>query len=62
MEEKVKKYFKERKAISVITFEREAGIPLKTLDQFLSGRRGISKENLDKIIELIEIYSPNSLK
>lgn len=62
MEEKVKKYFKERKAISVTTFEREAGLPPKTLDHFLNDRRGISKDNLDKVIELIEKYSPNSLK
>lgn len=58
MEEKIKKYFKERSAISISTFEREALIPDKTLYHFLCGRRGISIENQKKVIELINKYSP----
>jgi len=43
-----------RRCLSVKSIEKEAGIPAKTLDHFLSGRRQtISFENIDKLIPVL---------
>lgn len=51
----IKTFFTERRkrCLSVKRLEEEAGIPAKTLDNFLAGRRLMNASHLDKLIPVL---------
>ena len=53
--ENIKLFFTERRlrCLSVRMIEREAGVPDKTLDHFLKGRRILNPIHLDKLIPVL---------
>ena len=53
--ENIKLFFTERRSrcLSVRMIEREAGVPDKTLDHFLKGRRVLNPIQLDKLIPVL---------
>ena len=51
----IQQFFTERRlrCLSVRMIEREAGVPNKTLDHFLKGRRVLNPIQLDKLIPVL---------
>lgn len=52
----IKAYFERdirRRCLSISAIEREAGIPQKTLAHFLKGRRGLSKNHVEKLKKVL---------
>jgi len=53
--EKIKKYFLENAScLNVRGIELRAGIPTKTLDHFLKGRRELNEDASNKIITVLK--------
>lgn len=51
----VREFMKERKRLfSVSGIEKRAEIPKKTLEHFLSGRRGLKEEYLKRLVEVLK--------
>lgn len=56
MQLKIKKYFdKNASCLNVRGIELAAGVPPKTLDHFLKGRRQLTEENARKIIDVLKL-------
>ncbi len=55
---RIKKFFTERRkrCLSVRGLEQEAGIPKKTLDHFLAGRRQLNADAVDKLIPVLVCF------
>ncbi len=51
----IKDFFtpRRKRCLSVQRIEKEAGIPLKSLDNFLSGRRLLNLEHLNKLVPVL---------
>ena len=51
----IRSFFTERryKCLKISAIEKEAGIPAKSLDHFLTGRRSFNHENIDKLIPVL---------
>jgi len=51
----IKEFFTERRqrCLSVKRLEEEAGLPAKTLDHFLAGRRLLNADAIDKLIPIL---------
>ena len=58
MQESVKKYFeKNTSCLNVRGIELAAGVPPKTLDHFLKGRRPLNEDAAKKIIAILKQLS-----
>lgn len=56
MENKIKKFFKERPAISVAAIERESGMPETSLSAVVSGNRKIPEKYKEKLMTVLNKY------
>lgn len=58
----IKSYFNERrlKCLSVKSIEEEAGLPLKTLDHFLAGRRELPGHAVEKLLPILRDFGYTS--
>lgn len=52
----MKQFFKDRPCLSILCIEREAGIPKKTLEHYLKGRRELNQQHKEKLIPVLEKY------
>ncbi len=58
MNDQIKKYFsKNASCLNVRGIEIAAGVPTKTLDHFLKGRRTLSADSAKKIVEVLQKMS-----
>ena len=57
----LKAFFTERRirCLSLYALCKEAGIPTKTLDHWLHGRREIPTKHLEKLIEVLKDFGYN---
>lgn len=57
----IQNFFTERRlrCLSVKRLEEEAGLPAKTLDHFLKGRRLLSPNHIDKLIPVLVDFGYN---
>lgn len=56
MKEKIKKFLTEKTCLKISCIEREAEIPAKSLEHFLSGRRGFKDSHVDKVVPVLKQY------
>lgn len=49
-------WLKERPCLSLRCLEREAGLPLKTLDHYVSGRRELNEHHKEKLKPILNRY------
>ena len=55
MQEKIKKYFEQNAScLNVRGIELAAGVPPKTLDHFLKGRRPLNDESAKKVAAILK--------
>jgi lambda repressor-like predicted transcriptional regulator len=61
--EKIKEFFTDmrKRCLSVRRLEAYAGLPAKTLDNFLAGRRSLSASAVEKIIPVLEEFGYKSI-
>ena len=52
----MKKWLKERPCLSLRCLEREADLPIKTLDHYVAGRRELNEANKKKLIPVLKKY------
>lgn len=52
----MKEWLKERPCLSLRCLERESGLPVKTLDHFVSGRRELNEQHKKKLKPVLERY------
>lgn len=55
-DDEIKEFFETHQAIDKSKFEREAGIPLKTVRHFLNGTQGIPEKHRKTIIDRMVFY------
>ena len=52
----IKEFLKRNKCLSYRCLEREAGIPAKTIDHYMNGRRRLNASHISKLTPILERY------